>query len=131
MKVIILGWGYQDSFDSRPGLICQVVPGPDVIPKIYQRQNIGSCHNRKTVLMPALTVAVLPDFGEDCLKCGPFCRREGFPPGIRGTSYPLQCLLDCLVPLDQEAASPQVILGGSGHTFFESIRVPDDKLTCL
>jgi hypothetical protein len=40
-------------------------------------------------------------------------------------------LLDCFVPLDQVAASPQVILGGSGHTFFESIRVPDDKLTCL
>ena len=129
MLVIVVVSGEQDSFDCSLGLISQVVPGIDIIPQGYQRQDIGPCDDRKTELLPALALAVLPDPGEGFPEPCPFAGRELLPFSPRRMAYPLQRILDCLVPVEQETPSPQVILGGGGHTFFESIRVPDDKLT--
>ena len=97
--------------------------------KAMSRRISGFAMVEKQVPLPAPAFAVLPDLGEDCLEPGALFRREGLPPGIRSASYLLKRLLDCLVPVELEAASPQVILGCGGHTFFESIPVPDDKLT--
>ena len=111
MQVLSGRTGQQDGLRGGEGPVGEMVQGFYLFPECNYPQDIRPGKCGETELLPAAAFCGVPDLCDYRPEHGAVSRRECPPFRVRGAPDLFQRLLNCLVPLQQVAASSQVVFG--------------------